>query len=285
MRLITRSLVLSSICLLTACGGGGGTSASSASSNPPPPPPMQNQSPGGIWQTQYTETSGPTSGDTIIGLAIVDETGDLYFVERNQNNGCAEVGFGQVSVSGSSISGTIKVAIATYATTPGVNTNCTFTDGSTSGTATLSGTVAQQSSLSITDIATTSKGTTLGTETSTWTFNNAYNNASSLSAVAANYSDGSDTLSINSNGAIFEQDPTTGCVINGQISTINSQYNAYSITLGFSNCTGSAAAANGLTLSGLAALDTSVSPAQLDFGVSSSVNGGFVVLADTISKQ
>lgn len=270
-----------SICLLTACGGG--TAGSGSNPNPPPP---QNQSPGGIWQTQYTVTSGPTAGDTIAGLAIVDESGSLYFAQRDQNNGCTEAGFGQASVNGSAISGTVNVAVVTYSLTPGVSTNCTFPDGSTSGTATISGTVTQRSSMTITDSATTSTGTSLGTETHTWTYNSLYSKPSSLSAVAANYWDGNNTVSISGNGSIFEQDPTSGCVINGQISTINSQYDAYSISLSFSNCMGSAAAANGHTLTGLATLDTTVSPAQLDFGVSTSISGGgFVVVVDSIQQQ
>ena len=128
-------------------------------------------------------------------------------------------------------------------------------------------------------------GTALGSETSTWTFSNAYDTPSSLATIAGDYTAGSNTLSINGNGVIFEQDPTTGCVINGQVTLINTQYNAYSVSVTFSSCTGSAAAANGLTMTGLAALDQTVSPAVLYFGLSASVSGRFVVLADEISKQ
>lgn len=279
------SAILLSICLLTACGGGGSGSAVNSNVPPPPPPPAPNQDAGGIWQTQYTETSGPTAGDAIKAYAIVDESGSFYFALQDQNNGCAEVGFGQATVVGNSISGNIDVAVATFSTTPGVNTTCAFPDGSTSGTGIISGTVAQGSSMTLTDSVTTSNGTSLGTETHTWVFNSLYDNPSSLSAVSANYTDGSDTLSIAGNGVIFEQDPTTGCVINGQISIINAAYNAYSMSLTYSNCTGSAAGANGYTLTGLATLDTTVSPAQLDFGVSTSTSGGgFVVLVDSLPQ-
>ena len=282
---VRNSVLLISICLLSACGGGGGGGAANSHAPPPPPPPTPNQDPGGIWQTQYTETSGPTAGDAIKAYAIVDESGSFYFALQNQNNGCAEVGFGQTTVTGNSISGNIDVAAVTFSTTPGVNTNCTFPDGSTSGTGIISGTVTQGYSMTLTDSATTSNGTALGTETHTWTFNSLYDNPSSLAAVSANYADGSDTLSIAGNGVIFEQDPTTGCVLNGQISIINAAYNAYSMSLSFANCTGSAAAANGYTMTGLATLDTTVSPAQLDFGVSTSTNGGgFVVLVDSLQQ-
>lgn len=275
--------VLSIGSLLAACGGSGGGSSPSTGNQPPPV--AKNQSPGGIWTTQYTVTSGPNAGDTIKGTAIVDESGNLYFATRNQNNGCTGVGFGQATVNGNAISGNINVAIATYATLPGVNTACTYPDGSTSGTGTISGTVVERSSMTITENGTTSAGTALGSETDNWTFSSLYNSGSSLSAVTANYTDGSDTLSISSDGSIFEQDPATGCVINGRISILNSQYNAYSFSIDIANCTGTAAAANGLTMAGLAALDTTVSPAQLVFGASGNINGHFLVLVDSIVKQ
>lgn len=263
---------------LSACGGG------SSSSDPPPPPPT-NQSAGGIWTTQSTVTSGPNAGDMIKSIAIASENGDFYFAARNQTNGCTEVGFGQASVTGSSISGNLDVAIATLATGPGINTGCTYPDGSTSGTGTFSGTITQRSSMTLTDTATTSMGMALGSETDTWTFSNAYLTPSSLATIAGNYTDGTNTLSIDGNGVIFEQDPTTGCVLNGQVTLINTQYNAYSLSVTVSSCMGTTAAANGVTFSGLAALDQTVSPAQLDFGLSASVNGQFVVLVDEVTKQ
>ena len=266
---------------LSACGGGGG---SGSSSDPPPPPPV-NQSPGGIWMTQYTVTSGPNTGDMIKAVAIVSENGDFYFAERNQNNGCADVGFGQVSVTGNSISGNANVAIVQYTTIAGVNTTCAYPDGSTSGTGTISGTISQRSSMTFTVTGSTTLGMALGSDTETWTFSSSYDTPSSLATVAGNYTDGSNTLSINGNGAIFEQDPTTGCVINGQISTIDTQYNAYAGSFTFSNCTGTAAAANGVTFTGLATLDQTVNPAQLDFGVSANVNGSFVVDVGEVTHQ
>jgi hypothetical protein len=264
---------------LSACGGGG-------SSGDPPPPPPTNQSAGGIWTTQYTVTSGPNTGDTIKGVAIVSENGNFYYASRNQNNGCTDIGFGQASVTGTAISGNVDFSIATFAASPGVNTACTYPDGSTSGTGTISGTIAQRSSMTLTANGTTSMGMALSSGTDTWTFSSAYDTPSSLATIAGNYTDGSNTLSIDGNGVIFEQDPTTGCVINGQVSLIDTQYNAYSLSITFSMCTGSAAAANGVTMTGLVALDQTVSPALLDFGISASTSGGgFVVFVDELTKQ
>jgi hypothetical protein len=281
MKSFQRSAIASLIVTsLAACGGGGGGGGSSTvSSN------NSNQSPGGIWTSQYTVTAGPNTGDMIKAVAIVSENGDLYFAARNQNNGCAEVGFGQASVTGNSISGNVDVAIVQYTTTPGVNTTCAYQDGSTSGMGTISGTVAQRSSMTLSVSGTTSMGMALGSETETWTFSSSYDTASSLATVAGNYNDGGDTLSIDGNGVIFEQDPATGCVTNGQISPIDTQYNAYSISLTPSNCTGGAAVINGVTFTGLATLDQTVSPSQLDFGVSASINGSFAVVVAEVTHQ
>lgn len=250
-----------SAALLSACGGGGGGGSSSVSSTPPP---VVNQSLGGIWKTQYTVTSGANNGDTINGLAIVTEQGDFVTVAKNANNGCASVGFGQGSVSGTSVSGTADWAVVQFSTIAGVSTNCAYPDGSTSGTTALTGTVAQRVSLTLTGTDTTSMGTIYPATTTTWTYDSLYALTPSLSLIAGNYTDGSDTLTIDSNGAIFEQDPTTGCVVNGQVSIPSSSYNAYSFSISYANCTGSSAYLNGTTATGLAAYDNTVSPNELD---------------------
>jgi hypothetical protein len=59
-----------------------------------------------IWKSQYTVTSGANSGDTINAVAIVTEQGDFFTAAKNANNGCASVGLGQGSVSGTTASGT-----------------------------------------------------------------------------------------------------------------------------------------------------------------------------------
>jgi hypothetical protein len=262
---------------LAACGGGGSSS--------PAPAPVMAQSVGGIWKTQYTVTSGPNSGDVINVAAIATETGEFYIAGRNANNGCAAVGFGQVSVNGASFSGSEEIAIVRFSTVPGVQTNCTYPDGTVSGTGTLTGTVAQRSSLSVTDTGTTSAGTSLGTNTTAWTFNPLYMQGSSFANIAGNYTDGSDTLSISSAGVISETDATTGCVITGQVTILNASYNAYPFSFTYSGCTGTSAAANGVTFTGLAALDTTVTPNQIDLGAHAVVSGQFVVIVATMPKQ
>ncbi len=127
-------------------------------------------------------------------------------------------------------------------------------------------------------------GTALPTDTTTWTFSNLYMNPSSLATIAGNYSDGNVTLNINGSGVIFEQD-ANGCVINGQVSTINTSYNAYAVQITISDCTGADAALNGASFSGLATLDTNTSPTTLLAGVNGTVGGQTYALFYEIPKM
>jgi len=286
MRTTTRTWFNILICaaftsFIASCGGGGGGSASS----PPPPPTPTNQSPGGIWTVQYVESAGANAGDTIQGEALVTESGDGFFAEINTVNGCAVIGFGQVNVNGSSLSGSTNDASVTFSSNAAVNTNCSYPDGSLSATSTISGTVVQRSSLTITDVSTTSGGTSLGSETHTWSYSNLYAETPSLAKVAGNYADGTDTLTVNADGSIFEQDPTTGCVINGQASIVNSSYNGYTFSYTFGNCTGNSAILNGQTATGLGYYDDSVNPNQIVYGVHVTVNGQTLVFAGSLTKM
>ena len=256
-------LSITALATLSACGGGGGSGGGTT-----PPPSSTTQSVGGIWTTQYTVTSGANTGDVINAEGIVSETGQYFAYSKNTTNGCAGLGFGQLSVNGSNVSGNEDAAIVRYSTAVGGATNCIYPDGTTSATGTITGTVSQRASLTLTATGTTSAGGALPAETTTFTFSSLYVSSSSLATIAGNYNDGGPTLNVNANGVIFEQDPN-GCVLNGQVSIINAAYNAYSIQVTFENCTGTTASLNGVTASGLVTLDTSVSPAAIVGGLTS----------------
>jgi hypothetical protein len=264
---------------ISACGGGG-----TAGSDTTPPPTATTQSVGGVWTSQYTVTSGANAGDVINAQGIVSENGQYFLYSKNANNGCAALGFGQLSVSGSTVSGDEDFAIVQYSTSPGVTTNCVYPDGSTSGAGTVDGTVTQQQSLTVTGTGTTSLGTALPSDTTTWSFSSLYLNPSSLATIAGNYSDGGPTLSIDANGMIFEQD-ANGCILNGQVSIINASYNAYGISVTFSNCTGTFASLNGVTAAGLAVLDTSTNPITIIGGLSGNVGGSFFAEAIELPRM
>ena len=261
--------------LLTACGGGGSSIA---------PPPVQNASPGGIWTAQWVEASGPTAGDQINLKAVVTENGNFFYAGYNATNQCATVGFGQVTVSGNAVSGTESNAIVTFATGSGVNTTCTYPDGSTFGTGQLSGTITARSSLALTVTGMTSLGMALPTEAHTWSFNALYNIGSALTTVAGNYQDGANVMTIGADGSIFEQDATTGCVLNGTVAPVDAAYDAYNVSFTFSNCTGNAAVLNGLTGSGLGFVDNTVNPSQFLIGIKLVYNNNTIVVVGSLNK-
>jgi hypothetical protein len=235
-----------------------------------------NQSPAGIWNATYTAANG----DSVAGVALVDESGNFYSEGRNLTNGCATVGTGTLTTTGSTVSGTANVGVVEYATAGlGIQTGCSFSDGSTSATETIAGTVVEGSTLAITGTITTSLGTVYQDDQVTATFNNLYNAPSSLASISGNWTGPTgDVLSITATGAMFEQDPTSGCMINGQVSIINASFNAYAATATYSNCQGDAAVLNGLTASGLLTLDNSVSPSLLYAGYSVTLGTGQTII-------
>jgi hypothetical protein len=205
---IRRFITVLALTTLAACGGGGGSSPTST-------PPPTNQSVGGIWKGRFTTPSGVS----VDGLALVADNGSFYSEAKNLNNGCADVATGTLTTNGSKVSGTAKFAIVSYSTVTGVQTNCVFPDGSTSGTEIISGSVVQGSTLTLTGVATTSKGTTLPSSTVTANFDNLYKESSSLGQVAGNWTGPTgDVMTVSANGALASQDPTSGCDVNGHIS-------------------------------------------------------------------
>jgi hypothetical protein len=278
--LATKHAILVSVLIsLAACGGG-----SSSGGGTPPPPPATTQSVGGIWTSQYTVTSGANTGDVINVQGIASETGQYFAYSKNTSNGCAGLAFGQLSVNGSNVSGSEDAAIVRYSTAVGGATSCVYPDGSTSATGTITGTVSQRASLMLTATGTTSLGGALPAEATTFAFSSLYLNASSLATIAGNYSDGGPIMTVDANGAIFEQDPN-GCVLSGQVSIINSSYNAYGIQLTFANCTGTSASLNGVVASGLVTLDTASSPATVIGGITGNIGGQLFVEAFNLPRM
>jgi hypothetical protein len=260
--------------VVSACGGGGGSSSN-------PPPPQANQKVGGIWNTRAT-----LNGVTSTGVTLVAENGLYYTFSQNDLNGCAGLGTGTLTANGTSLSGPITAGLVTYSTIPGVVVNCVYPDGSQSATGTLTGTIAERSTISLTAAGRTSLGTTLPTITSTGTFDSLYNLDSSLAAIAGNWTGVEGiVVNINSNGVIFSQDPVSGCVVNGQISIIDANYNAYAVSALYSSCVGSAAVLNGRTATGLAAIDNTAAPTQLVTAYSVTLASGQLILAAGVATR
>ena len=242
---------------LAACGGGGG------GGGPAPilPAPIDQQI-GGIWE-------GTDSGGTAI-VALVTESGRLHWLAET-----GEQGFGTGSVNGSAV---------TFNYTLVAELGFTFPDGSTSATCTGSGTIQQRQTLAVTVNCTTTLGTTSSASASL-TYNAIYDLDSALSVVAGNYDDEGLVFNVNANGVIFEQEPITGCVTNGQITIIDPNFNAYDVSMSFSSCVAPFDVLNGSTFTGLAVYDnTAPPPDELVIGVTGAVQGITFAIAVALDR-
>ena len=176
-------------------------------------------------------------------IGIIDEDGRAYFL---QDDGL--MFWGKVTSSGSQISATLSVA-------PARGTSTTLWDGSSRGTASVGGTVQARTSMSAEHTITSASG---GQTTGTMTLNNVISHGvdSSLDLVAGNYvvafGEIGGVLNITNQGDMFLQDPVSGCVANGEIAIMNSNFNVYDVRMLLSNCTGSHSVLNGVTFGGLA---------------------------------
>lgn len=268
-------LIASSAVALSGCGGGGGGGSTAT-----------QQSAAGVWQASTTVASGANAGDTIQSMVLVAPNGQYYTAAKNQTNGCASVGFGQANVNGSAISGSGIGAVVTYTNIPGVSVNCSFPDGSTSGTVNFTGTVSTGQSLTITSTGITSAGTTIpaSTDTSQWSSLNAI--SPSISELAGNYqtSTGS-VISISQTGAVSGTDSTTGCSLNGMISASDATHNIYYFSAQNSGCSSTYSSMNGATWNGLASFNSSTNPNLLYLGASAKVSNVSLVIAQSLVKQ
>ena len=248
MRFVKALGAMSLLSFIAGCGGGSG--GSDTGSVAPPP---ADASAGGIWEG--TESS---TGLEILGL--VTETGEGHFI---RSDGVQY--FGTVEVDVNSLSGDF---------TGVVPIGSTFTDGSVTGTGTLTGTVQERQSMTGRTTFRTSGGNQTSSTVSA-TYNPLYERDSSLGTIAGNYLDPATNaiVNVNSDGTAFSQDPVTGCVINGEVSIIDPAYNAYRVEYEFSGCQGDAARLNGTMGRGLAALDNTVSPEQAVIGVVNAAAG------------
>ena len=236
---------------LAACGGGGGAVA-----NPPVlPPPVINASPGGIW--------GGIDSDGELVIALVTETGRFHFLDEFGNQGS-----GILSVSnGNDVSGNFQLV---------TQFGFTFPDGTTLADCTLSGTVTERQTMSVTANCTTTAGLQ-DQITVALDYQAIYDRDSSLAIIAGIYDDGSGIVTeIASDGTIFEQDPVSGCVTNGQVRVIDSAFNAYDFEFGFSNCTGPDAILNGSSFVGIGTLDNTFTPEVLIVAVTGDIAGTLV---------
>lgn len=224
-------------------------------------------SPTGVWGGTDSVT-----GDSVV--AFIDAAGQATFI---RGDGVQFVG--SVQVSGSALVATVDG----YSEFP-----LDFSDGSNYGIGTVNGTVSTGSSLTASLTFTTNDNSSL---TGTWslTFNTLTNSGSSLSALAANYTDNvtGTVISISTDGVMSGQNAANACVLNGTVTVSNSSYDIYEVAYSYASCTGTDAALNGVQFTGLAVLNSNVSPAQLTIAVTGTeaTNGDKYGLVDTLNAS
>jgi hypothetical protein len=208
--------------------------------------------PNGIWRGVDSD------GREVV--ALVDRFSSFQFVDGlgNQGSGFLVVGTGDVVDS--------NFQLVTQL-------GATFTDGTTAAECTFSGTIIERQTLTVTENCMTGTGLQFQ-EMLTLTFDDLYDRDSSLTIIAGAYQtpDGG-TLSIGSDGLIFEQDAISGCVTNGQVGIAVSFANMYFFDYEIDNCIGADAIWNGSSFSGLAFLDNTFSPESLEYAVIGEVGG------------
>lgn len=228
------------VLLLSGCGGSGSPISTGSSGGGG----STQNSPGGIWRG--TES---ISGLSVTG--IIDESGNFQFVRAD---GVQYVG--AATVSGTTLTANLEAIVPL---------GFTFADGSHHGAGSISGTLTARSAITSTTKFQTDLGNTAQDGTLNLTFDALYNKASSLSTLAGNFVDASNSnlaVTVRTDGTVFAQDPNSGCVLNGNVTIINASYNAYKIQFTYGNCAGEAMPLNGVSFSGLATLDTTLSPQQ-----------------------
>jgi len=208
----------------------------------------------GIW-------GGTDSATGLTVTGFVDPSGLGVFIRAD---GVQFVGPTQVSGT------TVAATVVGYTSFPS-----TFSDGSTYGLGTLTGTLANGSTLTLTLSFTTNGGTA---EPGEWslTFNTLTNSGSSLSAISANYTDSASgsVVTITGSGTMTSQNPANSCVLNGSVTVVNSTYDIYEVSLTYEDCTGTYAPLNGVQFTGLAVLNSNSSPEQVTIAVSGANSSG-----------
>jgi hypothetical protein len=236
-------------------GSGSGSGSSSTSTT--------NASATGVW-------SGSDSTSDMTVTAIINAAGQATFI---RSDGVQFVGTADVSTN------TLAVAVEGYTNFP-----TTFADGSSHGIGTLNGMVTTASSISAT-LAFTTDGSSAIAGTWSLSYLGISSDASSTGAISGNYTDTSTgaVLSITSGGVMTSQNSSTGCVLNGSVSTNDSSHDVYEVAYSYASCTGSYAVLNGVQFTGLATLNIAQSPSQLLVAVAGSSSAAKYGIVSTLN--
>jgi hypothetical protein len=255
-RLTGISGVITAALLLSSCNSSGLGSDNSSTST--------NESATGVW-------SGTDSVSGFTVSALINSAGQATFV---RSDGIQFVGSVQVSASN------LAVTVDGYSDFPN-----SFSDGSTSGIGTLSGTVTTGTSITATLTFNTNGGTAIS---GSWSLSYLAQSttASSPAAISGNYTDTNTgaVLSITSAGVMTSQGPDN-CVLNGSVSTGDTSTNIYEVSYTYESCTSTYAGLNGVQFTGLATLNTGASPAQLFIAVTGASSSNKYSIVSTLNAS
>lgn len=217
----------------------------------------------GIW-------SGSDSASGLGVTALINSAGQATFIRAD---GVQFVGSAEVSGN------TLAVTVNGYTDFPS-----TFSDGSTYGIGTVNGTVTTGATISASLDFTTNGGSAIS---GTWslTFEALSDNTSSTSAISGNYTDAvtGAVLSITSLGAMSSQNPSNSCVLNGSVATSDPAHDLYEVAYTYEDCTGTYLSLNGVQFTGLASLNTNLSPAQLTMAVTGASASSKYAIVSTLN--
>ena len=248
-------------------GGGGG-----GGSPPPPPPsgPVIPVNPTGIWDVTST-----VNGNAVAEVALV-ANGKYYSMASVDPFGCADISGGTYMAASGVYAGSKFLGSGTTLLLNG----CTAPVGQSGYVPyTLEGyLMAPAANLSF-DIG----GNLLPTMGAT--MDKLYAEPSSLAALAGNWDDAGNTLTINPDGTFFEQQ-SSGCVVNGTYTIIDATHNLYDVSLQVSSCT---AAIAGVAFTGLGYVDDSDAAAkhfiQILSGADPAQAGSVVLISGNLTPQ
>ncbi|MBS0380573.1 MAG: hypothetical protein JSS29_18995 [Proteobacteria bacterium] len=233
----TRWLALAAALATTLVAAGCNNSSSDSGSG------GTTQSATGIW-------SGTDSTSGLSVTALIDSAGRATFIRGDG------VQFtGDVQVSGSTLAATVDGY---------PDFSATFSDGSDYGIGTLSGTVSSGGTLAATLAFTTNSNTSI---TGNWslTYESLSDTASSVGAMSGSYADSvtGTTYSFSTTGSISGTNTSNGCTLSGSVSTADPTHNIYQVAYTYSGCTGTYESLNGVPLTGLGTINSTLSPAQI----------------------
>lgn len=202
-----------------------------------------NASPGGIWIGTNSE------GEQI--FALITETGRFHLLDEFEFQGS-----GIFTVSAAD-----EIAADFRMLSP---LGGSFADGSIFADCSLDGSIVERAALDATIDCTTPSGA-MSSVAVNLSYQALYELDSSLAAFGGTWTDssnpGGDVVNIDAMGAITGQDGSgSGCIYSGQVSIVNPDFNVYDMEWTYSSCVGQAASLNGVTFSGVGAIDNTVSP-------------------------